>query len=155
MRYYAGRKEDVQDSVKRFLEEERDLGMDKPGYYRGFANQVRNLGLTMRSILADIKRQGRSIAAYGAAAKGAIMLNYLGADTKQIDFVVDRNVHKQGRYMPGVHIPILAPDELLKRQPDYCVILPWNFKDEIQQQQAEYRRKGGRFIVPVPTPVIV
>jgi SAM-dependent methyltransferase len=155
LRYYAGRRENVQDSVKRMLAEERDLGMDKPGYYRGFATMVKNLGLTMRSILADIKRQGKSIAAYGAAAKGAIMLNYLGADTKQIDFVVDKNIHKQGRYMPGVHIPILAPEELVKRQPDYCLILPWNFKDEIMQQQAEYRRKGGRFIVPVPTPVIV
>lgn len=155
LRYYAGRRENVQESVKRMLAEERDLGMDKPGYYRGFATMVKNLGLTMRSILADIKRQGRSIAAYGAAAKGAIMLNYLGADTTQIDFVVDRNIHKQGRYMPGVHIPILAPEELLRRRPDYCLILPWNFKDEIMQQQAEYRRKGGRFIVPVPTPVIV
>lgn len=155
VRYYAGRRENVQDSVKRMLAEERDLGMDKPGYYRGFATMVRNLGLTMRSILADIKRQGKSIAAYGAAAKGAIMLNYLGADTRQIDFVVDKNIHKQGRHMPGVHIPILAPEELVKRQPDYCLILPWNFKDEIMQQQAEYRRKGGRFIVPVPTPVIV
>jgi SAM-dependent methyltransferase len=155
LRYYAGPREKVQDSVKRMLAEEGDLGMDKPGYYRGFATMVKNLGLTMRSILADIKRQGKTIAAYGAAAKGAIMVNYLGADTKQIDFVVDKNIHKQGRYMPGVHIPILAPEELVKRQPDYCLILPWNFKDEIMQQQAEYRRKGGRFIVPVPTPVIV
>lgn len=155
LRYYAGRRENVQGSVKRMLAEERDLGMDKPGYYRGFATMVKNLGLTMRSILADIKRQGKSIAAYGAAAKGAIMLNYLGADTRQIDFVVDKNIHKQGRHMPGVHIPIFAPEELVKRQPDYCLILPWNFKDEIMQQQAEYRRKGGRFIVPVPTPVIV
>ena len=83
------------------------------------------------------------------------MINYLGADTKTLDFVVDKNVHKQGRFMPGMHIPILPPEELLKRMPDYCVILPWNVKDEIMSQQAEYRRKGGRFIVPVPTPVIV
>jgi len=109
----------------------------------------------MRSLLADIKRQGKSIAAYGAAAKGAIMINYLGADTGVLDFCVDRNVHKQGRFMPGMHIPILPVEELLKRQPDYCVILPWNFKDEILKQQDAYRKAGGRFIIPVPTPVIV
>jgi hypothetical protein len=116
---------------------------------------VRAIGETMRSILADIKRQGRTIAAYGAAAKGAIMVNYLGADRTTIDFCVDRNVHKQGLLMPGVHIPILPPEELVKRKPDYCLILPWNFKDEIMQQQSEYRQRGGRFIVPIPHPVIV
>jgi len=155
LRYYAGKKENVQDSVKQMLAEERDLGMDKAGYYRGFATTVKNIGLTMRSLLGELKRRGHSIAAYGAAAKGAIMINYLGADTETLDFVVDKNVHKQGRFMPGMHIPILAPEELIKRQPDYCVILPWNVKDEIMSQQAEYRKKGGRFIVPVPTPVIV
>jgi SAM-dependent methyltransferase len=155
LRYYAGTKQNVQQSVKDFLAEEKALGMDRPAYYRGFATSVKNIGLTMRSLLADIKRQGKSIAAYGAAAKGAIMINYLGADTGVLDFCVDRNVHKQGRYMPGMHIPILPVEELLKRQPDYCVILPWNFKDEILKQQDAYRKAGGRFIIPVPTPVIV
>lgn len=155
LRYYAGRERNVQDSVRRFLGEEKELGMDKPGYYRGFAAAVRNIGATMRSILLDIRRRGQTIAAYGAAAKGAIMLNFLGADHTMIDFVVDRNVHKQGRFMPGVHVPILAPEELLKRKPDYCLILPWNFKDEIVRQQDAYHKAGGRFIVPIPSPVIL
>ncbi len=155
LRYYAGRERSVRESVGRFLADEKELGMDKPGYYRGFASAVRNIGATMRSILSDIKRRGGTIAAYGAAAKGAIMLNFLGADHAMIDFVVDRNVHKQGRFMPGVHVPILAPEELLRRRPDYCVILPWNFKDEIVRQQAGYREAGGRFIVPIPSPVIL
>jgi SAM-dependent methyltransferase len=154
LRYYAGKRENVQASVRMFLAEEKALGMDKAAYYRGFATSVKNIGATMRSLLADIKRQGKRIAAYGAAAKGAIMINYLGADTSVLDYCVDRNVHKQGRFMPGMHIPILPVEELVRRQPEYCVILPWNFKDEILRQQDAYRKAGGRFIVPVPTPVI-
>ncbi len=155
LRLYAGRREDVQESVRSMLAEERELGMDKASYYRGFAERVRGIGETMRSILGEARRLGKRVAAYGAAAKGAVMLNYLGADASQIEFVVDRNVHKQGRFMPGVHVPILAPEELLTRKPDYCVLLPWNFKDEILRQQDEYRRAGGRFIIPIPHPVIV
>ncbi|MCA8963218.1 MAG: methyltransferase, partial [Planctomycetes bacterium] len=96
-----------------------------------------------------------SIAAYGAAAKGAIMLNYAGLDEQVIDFCVDRNVHKQGKFMPGVAVEIFDPKVILERMPDYLLILPWNFKDEIMTQQAEYARRGGQFIVPVPTPQIV
>ena len=101
------------------------------------------------------KNEGKKIAGYGAAAKGAIMLNYVGLDETLLDFVVDRNVHKQGRFMPGVDLEILAPEVLLARQPDYVVILPWNFKDEIMNQQQEYTARGGRFIVPVPQPEVV
>jgi hypothetical protein len=72
-----------------------------------------------------------------------------------LEFVADRNVHKQGRYMPGVRLPVVAPGRILEEQPDYLLILPWNFKDEIMEQQAEYRRRGGRFIVPVPDPVVI
>lgn len=155
LRYYGGKKKNLQDSVKNILAEERDLGMDKPGYYRGFAQRVHGIRETMRSLIADIRRQGKTVAAYGAAAKGAVMLNFLGADHTQIDFCVDKNPFKQNKFMPGVHVPILHQDELLKRKPDYCIILPWNFKEEIMQQQAEYRKQGGRFIVPIPSPVIV
>ncbi len=83
------------------------------------------------------------------------MLNYVGLDHELLDFVVDRNTHKQGRYMPGVDLPILAPEALLERQPDYVVILPWNFRDEIIEQQQEYLSRGGKFIVPVPEPEVV
>ena len=94
-------------------------------------------------------------AAYGAAAKGATLINYVGVGTDLIDFVVDRNVHKQGKFMPGQKIPILAPGALLERMPDYVLLLAWNFVDEIRQQQSEYLTKGGKFIVPVPKPLIL
>ncbi|MBX3357072.1 MAG: class I SAM-dependent methyltransferase [Phycisphaeraceae bacterium] len=155
LRLYAGRKENVQGSVISLLAEERSLSMDKPAYYRDFGARVRAIGDTMRTMLKGFKKEGRSIAGYGAAAKGAIMLNYVGAGTDLIDFVADRNVHKQGKFMPGVHVPIVSPDEIMKRRPDYLVLLPWNFKDEILRQQDAYRKAGGKFIIPIPTPTVV
>ena len=95
------------------------------------------------------------IAAYGAAAKGTIMLNTVGIGPELVDFVVDRNVHKHGRYMPGVRLPIVGQERLLEALPDYTLLLAWNFTDEIVRQQAAYRRAGGRFIRPVPSPVII
>ncbi len=97
----------------------------------------------------------RPIAAYGAAAKGATLVNTVGLDTDLVDFVVDRNVHKQGLLMPGTHQPILDPAALVERRPDYVLLLAWNFKDEIMAQQQEYIALGGQFIVPVPEPAIL
>jgi hypothetical protein len=95
------------------------------------------------------------VAAYGAAAKGATLINTFGIGRETLDFVVDRSTYKQGKYMPGVDVPILAPEELLKRMPDYCLLLTWNFKAEILAQQKAYRDAGGRFIVPIPEVTIV
>ena len=106
-------------------------------------------------MLAGIKRGRKRIAAYGAAAKGAILLNYLGAGRETIDFVVDRNVHKQGWFMPGVKLPIHDPEKLLSDMPDFVLLLPWNIKDEILSQQEPYRRRGGSFIIPIPAPQIL
>ena len=100
-------------------------------------------------------RQGKTIAAYGAAAKGTIMLNYAGLGRQLLDFVVDRNVHKQGLVMPGTHLPIRDPSALLETMPDFLLLLAWNYKDEIAEQQHEYLGRGGRFIVPVPRPEIL
>ena len=105
--------------------------------------------------LRQLRGDGATIAAYGAAAKGSTLLNYMGIGTDLVDFVVDRNVHKQGRLMPGVHIPVRDTSALLEEQPDYVLMLAWNFKDEILSQQAEYRRRGGKFIVPIPNPEIL
>ena len=145
----------VQDSVKQLLLEEVEIGLDQYRYYLHFGAKVESIRGTMQSLLADLRSKNKRIAAYGAAAKGTIMLNYIGAGRDTIEFVVDRNVHKQGKWMPGVRIPILAPDELLTRLPDYALILPWNFKDEILEQQAAYRARGGKFIIPIPEPNIV
>jgi SAM-dependent methyltransferase len=150
IRLYVSRDDCVDESVSDALARERALGVDGVSYYQGFAARVAGIKHELTSTLTDLKRRGASIAAYGAAAKGCILLNYAAIGTDVIDFVVDRNPHKQGMYMPGVHIPVRDPSELLVRSPDFVLLLAWNFKDEVLRQQAEYRRRGGKFIVPIP-----
>jgi hypothetical protein len=142
-------------SVTEYLASERRLGLNRLSYYAGFSVRVAGIRSELIALLQDLKRRGARIAAYGAAAKGTIMLNYAGLGGEVLDFVVDRNVHKQGRYVPGVRLRIEPPERVLESQPDYLLILPWNFKDEIMTQQDEYRRRGGHFIVPVPRPTIL
>ncbi|MEM7203449.1 MAG: class I SAM-dependent methyltransferase [Planctomycetota bacterium] len=155
LRYYASPTPDPDGSVERYLDEETRLGLDTQDFYDGFANRVGQLKTDLRELVARLKGEGKSIAAYGAAAKGAIMLNYVGLDHQMLDFVVDRNTHKQGRYMPGMDLEIRDPRALLEDKPDYTLLLSWNFKDEIMEQQQEYLNQGGKFIVPVPHPEVV
>jgi len=155
LRLYIERKEAVGESVRRLLAEEATLGVDKYPYYEDFSQKVQQIKASMRELLCSLKQSGKRIAAYGAAAKGAIMLNYIGVGSEVIDFVVDKNVHKQGKFMPGVHLPICDPAKLLQDKPDFVVILPWNFRDEILHQQEPYRQVGGKFIVAIPQPQIL
>jgi len=155
LRLYVGRRQDVGKSVRDATLEESVRGMTEAAYYRDFAERVEDVRTTLVGLLGSLKGHGKRIAAYGAAAKGSTLLNYAGIGPDLIDFVVDRNVHKQGQYMPGVHIPIHATERLLEDAPDYTLLLTWNFKDEILRQQAEYRSRGGRFIVPIPHPAVV
>ncbi|MCP4261880.1 MAG: class I SAM-dependent methyltransferase [Planctomycetes bacterium] len=155
LRLYVARIENVQEPVRRLLTQEQQLEVDKYKYYEDFSNKIQNFRKKMRKLLHSTKAQGKTIAAYGAAAKGTIMLNFIGIGPDVIDYVVDRNIHKQGKYMPGMHIPVCDPSRLEKELPDYVVLLPWNFKDEILIQEAGYRDKGGKFVIPIPEPVIV
>ncbi|WP_395665749.1 class I SAM-dependent methyltransferase [Methylocella sp.] len=155
LRLYVEPVENVEASVKDLLAAETAQGLDGIDYFRGFSAKVDALKRDLVALLKDLKAQGKSIAAYGAAAKGATMINTAGVGRELVDFVVDRNVHKHGKYMPGQDIPILPVEALVERRPDYVLVLAWNFADEILAQQAEYRAGGGRFILPVPTPRIV
>jgi SAM-dependent methyltransferase len=155
LRLYVEPRERVGESVRRLLAEERAQGLDGFAYYADFGARVRALGDELRALLEGMKSQGKRIAAYGAAAKGSTLLNAFGLGRETLDFVVDRNVHKQGKYMPGNHLPVSAPERLLEEMPDAVLLLTWNFKDEILAQQAEYRRRGGKFVVPIPSPEVV
>jgi SAM-dependent methyltransferase len=155
IRLYVEPRENVSEAVEKLLAEEAELGLNNHCYYENFSLDVQAVRDSMRQLIRGLKAQGKRIAAYGAAAKGTIMLNYIGVGTDVIDFVVDRNVHKQGKYMPGVHIPISDPARLMKDKPDYVIILPWNFKDEILAQQSDFRARGGKFIIPIPKPQTV
>jgi hypothetical protein len=142
-------------AVAALLEEEHRRGMADRAFYQGFAQRVLALKAELRGLLARLKDEGHRIAAYGAAAKGSTLLNTFDIGAEIIDFVVDRNTHKQGLYMPGVHIPIAAPAHLVERNPEYTLLLTWNFAEEILRQQAEYRQRGGKFIVPIPNITIL
>ncbi|HET9083681.1 MAG TPA: class I SAM-dependent methyltransferase [Candidatus Limnocylindrales bacterium] len=137
------------------LAEEQGLGLADRDYYRDFAARVECLGADLRDLLDTLKGQGQSIAAYGAAAKGTVLLNAFKIGADSIDFVADRSPHKQGRFMPGVRIPIVPAERLVEAMPHACLLLAWNFADEILAQQQDYRDRGGRFIIPVPQPELV
>lgn len=145
----------VEKSATDLFAEETRKGVNTLAYYEGFANQVRALKDDLVALLAKLKQEGKSIAAYGASAKGSTLLNYYGVGADTLDFVADRSTYKQGRLTPGTHIPIVPPEELLKRKPDYTLLLTWNFADEILAQQKAYRDAGGKFIVPIPKVKVV
>lgn len=155
LRLFVARQEPDDRPAAEYLQAERRAGMDRLEYYAGFSERVGRIRSGLVALLGGLKRQGARVVGYGAAAKGTILLNFAGLGSDVLEYVVDRNVHKQGRYIPGVRLPIVSPARILQEQPDYLLILPWNFKEEIMEQQSEYRRRGGRFIVPVPEPVVL
>jgi SAM-dependent methyltransferase len=137
-------------AVRRVLEEELAAGLDKLDGYAGFAAKVERLLDDLRTFLADARADGSRVAAYGAAAKGNTLLNAAEVTTDDVAYVVDRSPHKQGRFLPGSHLPVLEPDHVRRDRPAYLLVLPWNLKDEITSQMVDVREWGCRFVIPVP-----
>jgi len=152
LRLFAGHAgaQGVEVSVKQLLADEQAKGVGALAYYEGFAARVLEIKRTLRELLAQLKQQGKRIAAYGASAKGSTLLNFFELGSETLDFAADRSTYKQGRLTPGTHIPILPPEALLEKRPDYTLLLTWNFADEILGQQKAYRDGGGKFIIPIP-----
>jgi SAM-dependent methyltransferase len=140
----------VGPAVAELKAREAAAGLGSLAPYAAFAEQVRETKRALLDFLIAAKREGKSVAGYGAPAKGNTLLNYCGIREDFIDYTVDRSPHKQGRYLPGTRIPIHAPEKLRETRPDYVLILPWNLKDEIVAQMAHIREWGGRFVVPIP-----
>ena len=154
LRVYARHAEDdskgVSDNVKELLEREAAEGFENMEFYIAFSQQVESAKRSILNFMVKTKNEGKSIAGYGAPAKGNTLLNYCGIRTDFIDYTVDRSPHKQGHFLPGTHIPIHHPDKIKETQPDYVVILPWNLKDEIMSQMDYIRDWNGKFVTLIP-----
>ena len=158
LRIYACHSDDVRPETERSRElaaREKIFGLQDPRCYDDFGEQVRETKRKLLEFLIGARRKGARIAGYGAPGKGNTLLNYCGIRTDFIEYTVDRNPYKHGRYLPGTHIPIFAPDKIFETRPDYVLILPWNFKDEIVSQMARIREWGGKFVVPIPEVTVI
>lgn len=140
----------VAPAVAKVRDDEHRAGLASLDAYDRFHERVRETKRALLSFLLDAKRQGKTVVGYGAAAKGNTLLNYCGIRTDFLEYVVDRSPHKQGRYLPGTHIPVVGPERIAETRPDMVLILPWNLREEVTQQMREVRSWGGRFFVPVP-----
>lgn len=154
LRIYARHVEDSSQSVTPAVAElrarEEAFGIPRMESYLAFAEQVKETKRKLLDFLIAAKRRGETVVGYGAPGKGNTLLNYCGIRTDFLDYTVDRNPYKQGKFLPGTHIPIHHPDKIRQTRPDYLLILPWNFKDEIMEQMADIRAWGGKFVIPIP-----
>jgi SAM-dependent methyltransferase len=150
VRHAADDSKPVHDRVADLLARERIAGLGSLDAYRSFSERVQKVKRGLLRFLIQAREEGRSVAGYGAPAKGNTLLNYCGVRTDLLDYTVDLSPHKQGRYLPGTRIPIFSPDRIRETRPDYVLILPWNLKEEITSQMSDVRSWGGKFVVAIP-----
>jgi len=155
LRLFLSKRDEPEQAVRTIVNEESRRGAGGFEFYEDFAERVRGLRDSLVGTLRELKGTGARIAGYGAAAKACTMLSYCGIDKGLLEYVVDLNSFKHGRFMGGSQLPVLPPEKLMSDQPEYLLILAWNFAEEIISQQEQYHRNGGRFIVPVPQVEIV
>ena len=145
----------AKDSVKHFIDEEHRFGLDDIEIYRSFSIKVAEFKRKLKTELEIIKKENKSIFGYGAPAKGNVLLNYCNIDTHFLDYVIDTTPLKQGKYTPGTHIPIFPPEKILDKGDGYvALLLAWNYESEILEKEKQFRDKGGKFLIPIPTPII-
>lgn len=159
LRIYARHAEDktkeISNRVGKMKEWEIARSYDRLDPYLAFGEKMRDVKRQLLSFLISAKHQGKRVVGYGAPAKGNTLLNYCGIRTDFLDFTVDRSPHKQGHFLPGTHIPIYPPEKIDETKPEYLLILPWNLRDEIMQQMSHIRDWGGKFVIPIPEPVVL
>lgn len=141
-------------NVRRYLDQERARGLTDVAAYREFARATEALKTRIPELLEELKAQGKRLAGYGAAAKGVVLTNYCGIGPELLEWVADRSPHKQGKFMPGMRLPVVGPERIAEAPPDYLLVLAWNFFEEIARQQSRFAEGGGKFILPVPTPSV-
>lgn len=157
LRYYIGHKGEhpLKKSIGEYVAKEEKMGLYSKIKLKNFAPRVEKHKMTLVSLIMDLKKQGKKIACVTAPAKGNTLLNYCNLDWHYIDFLTEKTKIKIGRYSPGTHIPVYSDDYLLKKKPDYALILAWNFAEEVMKNLSEFKSNGGKFIIPIPKPIIL